>query len=103
MAFTHILPWYLLYTLAVDAAWLTAVILRHAAAFANVAAVLRAKEQRKLLRFEALVINDDDDDDSVSSDGTVESSASIADHLNNGARRVFRVPRLCLIQEEVIT
>ena len=96
-----------MYTSAVDAAWLTAVILRHAAAFAaafaDVAAVLRAKEQRKLLRFEALVINDDDDDDSVSSDGTVESSASIADHLNNGARRVFRVPRLCLIQEEVIT
>ena len=96
MAFAHILPWYSLYTLAVNAAWLTAVILRHAAAFAtafaaasaDVAAVLRAEEQRKILRFEAVVVDGDDDDDSVSGDGTVNSSAPIADHLTSGARRV---------------
>ena len=91
MAFPHIIPWYSLYSSAVDAVWLTAVILRHAAAFAaasaDVAAVLRDEEQRELLRFEAVVV-DDDDDDSVSNDGTVNSSAPIADHLTSGARRV---------------
>ena len=48
MAFTHILPWYPLYTSAVDTEWLTTVILHHAATFAaasaNVAAVLHAEE-----------------------------------------------------------
>ena len=87
MAFPHIIPWYSLYSSAVDPVWLTAVILRHAAAFAaasaDVAAVLRDEEQREILRFEAVVV--DDDDNSVSSDGTVNSSAPIADHLNNGA------------------
>ena len=77
MAFPHIIPWYSLYSSAVDAVWLTAVILRHAAAFAaasaDVASVLRDEEQRELLRFEAVVV--DDDDDSVSSDSTVNLSA----------------------------
>ena len=36
------------------------------------AAVLRAKEQRELFRFEAVVVDDDNDDDSISSDGTVK-------------------------------
>ena len=75
--------------------WLTAVILRHAAASAaasaDVAAVLRDEGQRELLQFEAVVV---DDDDSVSSDGTVNLSAPIADHLTSGARRVFRMPSL---------
>ena len=90
MAFPHIIPWYSLYSSAVDAVWLTAVILCHAAAFAaasaDVAAVLRDEEQRELLQFEAVVV--DNNDDSVSNDGTVNSSAPIADHLTSGARRV---------------
>ena len=45
----------------------------------------------------------DDDNDSVSSDGTVNSSAPIADHLNNGAGRVFRMPSLRPRQDEAIT
>ena len=52
------------------------------------AVVLRAEEQRKLLRFEAVVVDDVNDDDSV------ELSVSITNHLNSGARRVFRVLRL---------
>ena len=106
MAFPHIIPWYSLYSSAVDAVWLTAVILRHPAAFAaasaDVAAVLRDEEQRELLRFEAVVVDDDDDDDSVSNDGTVNSSAPIADHLTSGARRVFGVPSLRPRQDEAI-
>ena len=111
MTFPHIIPCYSLNSSAVDAVWLTAVILCHAAAFAaasaDVVAVLRDEEQRELLRFEAVVVDndddDDDDDDSVSNDGTVNSSAPIADHLNSGGRRVFRMPSLRPRQDEAIT
>mmetsp|Transcript_36583 Transcript_36583/g.78004 ORF Transcript_36583/g.78004 Transcript_36583/m.78004 type:complete len:104 (-) Transcript_36583:299-610(-) len=94
MRLPHIIPWYRIYSEAVDAAWLTSVIIRHAdaisAAARQVAAVLAAEKQREVLRFETITIDgdgadggNDDDDDSV---GSVASDDSVSANLNNAAR-----------------
>ena len=84
MAFSHIIPWYGIYSRAVDAVWLTTVVLRHAAVFADLAeqslALKEAENQREVLQFEACNGNGSDDDSSVHSEGTVDSSASITAH-----------------------
>ena len=118
MIFPRIIPWYSIYTDAVDAVWLTAVVLRHAAVLAAAAAaataVLRAEDQCELLRFDvdgssaaddSAAADDDDkgsDNSSVATAGTVDSAAPFSDHLNSGARRVFGVPRLRPRQDAAI-
>ena len=101
------IPWYGIYTEAVDAVWLSRVILAHAAeltvAVRALEEVCRAEEPPELLRFE-------DADAPVAADGTiacddelVDSSAPLSDLLASGAQRVFGVPSLRPRQEEAVT
>ena len=62
------IPWYRIYTEAVNHAWFTLVILRHTelitAAAQDARAVVEAERQRDVLCFEQVHLDDDDDDDS---------------------------------------
>ena len=94
-------PWYSIYTAAVDAAYLTLIILRHAelvtVAAAATRAVVEAERLREVLRFEEIEVDDDDDDGddvSTASGGSVEQSSPFLDHLNSGGSRVFGVDSL---------
>ena len=103
------IPWYGIYTEAVDAVWLSRVILAHAAELTEAVRALeevrRAEEPPELLRFEDVLA-----DAPAAADGTVacdnglvESSAPLPDLLASGARCVFGVPSLRPRQEEAVT
>ena len=97
--FPKIIPWYEIYTEAVDALWLTGVILRQAqvvrSAVLHTRVVLESEQQRELLRFDAVDLVDDEDsssdDDSVAS---IDSIASFTAHLESAAAKVFNVRAL---------
>jgi superfamily II DNA/RNA helicase len=91
-------PWYAIYTEAVDAVYLTLIILRHAelvtAAAVAARAVLAAERQRQVLCFDLVEMDEDDDNNSTASDVSVDLSSPFIDHLNSGASRVFAVESL---------
>ena len=109
MPFPFAIPWYGIYTEAVDALWLSRVILAHAAELTEAVRALeevrRAEEPPELLRFEDVLA-----DAPAAADGTVacdnglvDSSAPLPDLLASGARCVFGVPSLRPRQEEAVT
>ena len=107
MPFPFAIPWYAICTEAVDALWLSRVILAHAAEITEAVRALeevrRAEDPPELLHFE--------DDDSPAAadvadacvDESVDSSAPLSVLLASGARRVFGVPSLRPRQEEAVT
>ena len=107
MPFPFAIPWCAICTEAVDALWLSSVILAHAAEITEAVRALeevrRAEDSPELLRFE-------DDDAPAAADGAdacddecVGSSAPLSVLLASGARRVFGVPSLRPRQEEAVT
>ena len=107
MPFPFAIPWYAICTEAVDALWLSSVILAHAAGIIEAVRALeevrRAEDPPELLRFEV-------DDAPATADGadacvdeSVDSSAPLSVLLASGARRVFGVPSLRPRQEEAVT
>ena len=103
MPFPFAIPWYAICTEAVDALWLSSVILAHAAGIIEAVRALeevrRAEDPPELLRFEV-------DDAPATADGadacdyeSVDSSAPLSDLLASGARRVFGVSSLRPRQE----
>ena len=109
MPFPFAIPWYGIYTEAVDALWLSRVILAHAAELTEAVRALeevrRAEDPPELLRFEdavadapAAAVGADACDDAL-----VDSSAPLSDLLASGAKRVFGVPSLRPRQEEAVT
>ena len=101
------IPWYSLYGAVVSAAWLAAIIRRHAEAVnasARASAALREAERgREALRFVTVDSTDDSNDDGCSDDDdSVGSDADYADHLVSAARAVFGIPSLRPKQREAV-
>ena len=105
MPFPFAIPWHAICTEAVDALWLSSVILAHAAEITEAVRALEEEEVRcaedppELLRFEV-------DDATAAANGadacdyeSVDSSAPLSDLLASGARRVLGVPSLRPRQE----
>ena len=103
MPFPFAIPWYAICTEAVDALWLSQVILAHVAEITEAVRALeevrRAEDPPELLRFEV-------DNTHAAADGadacdyeSVDSSAPLSDLLASGARRVFGVSSLRPRQE----
>ena len=97
--------WYDLYGAAVDAAWLTALVIRHAAVLTSAAVALRAAEQASQ-RGVCFIDVDESSRDTASAafdDGDdVPDDAPFALHLDSAARRIFRVPRIRPRQKEAM-
>ena len=73
------------------------------AAARQVHKVVRAEQQREVLRFEAIDVDVNvEDESSVASAGLIDTTALFADHLNSGLSRVFRTPTLRPKQNETI-
>ena len=103
MALAQIIPWYDLYTCAVDAVWLTGVILRHASAFSaavEAACAIKAAE-REVPQFDRVVL-DNDDDASVATADSADSDKPFSAHLSIGASRFFHTPQLRPKQDMVV-
>ena len=83
-------PWYAIYTEAVDAVYLTLIILRHAelvtAAAVAARAVLAAERQRQVLCFDLVEMDEDDDNNPTASDVSVDLSSPFIDHIRNYSR-----------------
>ena len=103
------LPWYSIYGAAVSAAWLAAIVRRHAqlvAASARAADLLRdAERRRNAQRFVTIDLTGDDDhgdDGGFEDEDSVSSDAEYVDQLENAARRVFGLQSLRPKQREAV-
>ena len=101
------IPWYSLYGAAVNAAWLAAIIRRHAEAVtasARASAVAREEEQRReAQRFVTVDLTaESEPDDCSDDDDSVATDADYADHLASAARRVFGIPSLRPKQRDAV-
>ena len=101
------IPWFEIYSSAVSAVWLSAIVRRHASLVAAAARSAReardAERRHELMRFEAIdLAKEDDSNDDGMDDDSVSSRDSSSALRNQGADRVFRVKSLRPKQHEAV-
>jgi superfamily II DNA or RNA helicase len=107
MPLPFVIDWHALYSAAVDVAWLSSIILRHADALTRVALALRAADEAEQRRAIAFVDADDAPVDAPLPDldagDDVDASSPFNAHLSSAARRIYGVARLRPKQSEAVS
>ena len=99
--------WYDKYSRETPVAWLTFAITQHAVAqrlaAKDACAIIREEQQQELFKFKDVSHDDDALIDGGGTDNSsLDSDASITEHLNSAAARVFQTPKLRPKQEAAI-